>query len=300
MGRLVPVECRGRPYPKWITPQYAEVSAHFDVKPRVKVQPRYCLHTESSTKKRSFSSPFVEGLEHLGAKSHPPVPELWLGNGWVDDFVTFIKRFIAESACGRSPGLLEIHPPFRDYCCSVDTFLVRFRRFAAGVRDMNCGILIENRNRHSSREFLLSNLDSVCSFAEALQDSAETRLKFVIDIPQLLNAEAFDPHVAGAANQLSTIFSRLSAPTVRPYVGSIHLHGRKGQKMHQGNLDDLLGKTKPDFLCSLRGFVEAGGDLYFLPELPLGTRQDVADIVRDLQDAGIGFLQTTEQATGGS
>ena len=151
---LIPVQYNKRKYPERITPRMLEVPGHFDALPMSEQVP-YSLHTEYSYSARRFSSPALDGLQTIRVSHRSGVPQLWLNESWAKEFRTFVSRF--TKAC--PPRVIEIHPPFVDYCPSIRQFIELYSIFEGFVEHEYPGtqVLIENRCGSRNRyPFLIS------------------------------------------------------------------------------------------------------------------------------------------------
>ena len=81
---------------------------------------------------------------------------------WSINFFEFIQTLVGQCA---PPEVIEIHPPFDDYCRSIDHFLDVYETFEKSVLDVypSTLICIENRagTRYRGGKFLISKVDSL-------------------------------------------------------------------------------------------------------------------------------------------
>ena len=118
------VRYNGVPYPSDYASEICEVSAHFDIID-IEEADRYSLHTEYSYGKRKFDTQLITSYPVLREAHRNGIPQLWKSDEWGDSFASFILKLTE----GRNPPeIIEIHPPFNDYC-SLDEFVERFCRF---------------------------------------------------------------------------------------------------------------------------------------------------------------------------
>ena len=116
MVRFIPIRYRNKKYPDAINPKIEEIPAHFDCKDNNKVlfsNLDYSLHTEYSYGPRKFRCPVCDDLLEIKTTDNKGVPKLWFNYAWVKDFIQFIFKFVGNK---KSPVIIEIHPPFNDYC----------------------------------------------------------------------------------------------------------------------------------------------------------------------------------------
>ena len=133
MVQFTPVQYRNKSYPDDIDPVLKELPAHFDSKESLG-DFEYSLHTEYSYGKRKFTSPFVQDLPTIKKCAKKGVPQLWYNERWVCEFVVFLKGFVGQN---RPLRIIEIHPPFRDYCASLAEFGPLYTRFEAEMRTVD-------------------------------------------------------------------------------------------------------------------------------------------------------------------
>lgn len=119
-----------------------ELAGHLDKTSIPDVQ-RYSLHTEYSFTKRKLDSALIERYPAL-KESYKNVPRLWFSEEWAEEFA----EFIFDLTDGHpDPEVIEIHPPFRDYCLDFDTFLDRYTVFEDIVLDNFPDTIITMENR---------------------------------------------------------------------------------------------------------------------------------------------------------
>jgi hypothetical protein len=72
------------------------------------------------------------------------IPQLWKNEAWAINFFEFIQALIGDCA---PPEVIENHPPFDDYCRSIDRFLDIYETFENRVLEgyPSTTICIENR-----------------------------------------------------------------------------------------------------------------------------------------------------------
>jgi hypothetical protein len=212
---LIPVQYNKRKYPHGITPRILEVPGHFDAFP-IANQMAYSLHTEYSYGARQFSSPSLDNLQTIKASQRRGIPQLWYDKSWVREFCTFIGRFTKE----YPPVIIEIHPPFVDYCPSIAQFIELYSIFEEFVRqEFPCTqILLENRCGSRNRyPFLISgSKDLIELVGQIRQHSLSLRI-------------AFDPIGLLTACEESR---KLSSSEIRRQLGSLKEYSSHIGGMH--------------------------------------------------------------------
>ena len=187
MSRLIPIIYRNIKYPS-IETYIHEISCNF-YKEKLIVKSPYSLHTECSHGKRAFSSLIVNGFPNIKEAESGNIPLLWFNKGWAKEFYIYLNKMIGKLP---PPDVLEIHPPFNNYCGTfeqfLDIFTVFYQEFKTNYPITN--IVIENRfgTRYKGGKFLLSKCSDILEFCKVLKNS-DMDLKIVLDYPQLLSAE---------------------------------------------------------------------------------------------------------------
>jgi hypothetical protein len=294
---LIPIGYKD--YPPRVRPALVERPGHFDIT-TVRVTGRYSLHTEYSAGARKWNSPVVKQFPALTNAQKHGVPELWRSRDWALQFAEFI---VAITPSGNPPEVVEVHPPFLNYCPSAATFIDLFIEFEAAMkrRAQNTLIVIENRcgTRYAaprgSRKspFLVAETADILNLCHALE-ARKSSLGIALDIPQLLTAHGVTPDMMTAGR-----LRRLLDPLVevRDRIASLHLWGKKIQHgafgaAHNGDLSDYFGGREYDkvqFLACLREILSDGKRRYILPEV--NSNAASISIVNDLVDAGFLFVQ---------
>lgn len=212
------------------------------------------------------------------------------------EFVEFIQAIVGQNA---PPRIIEIHPPFNDYCESIPEFCETYGLFEAGILSLypDTELLIENRfgTRYRTGKFLISSYDDVARLASYL-DKTDLRLKIVLDLPQIISRMGDVRELS--INRLEEMFAGLRQ--CRGRIGSIHLWGKRRtdtgrMAVRVGNLDTYFqgnDRMKQAFLEGLFNLFDDGIPRYFVPEVNSGN-SDVASIVEDLLSAGFTFRTDT-------
>lgn len=293
--RLIPVKYHNKNYPDSVVPLLDEVAGNLDSK-QISIYTPYSLHTEYSYMKRDLNSDLVSDLEELTAATKNGIPQLWKSVKWSEQYALFIKRLIGSSI---APEVIEIHPPFRDYCEDLETFWERYMVFYESISAQypNTKIIIENRcgTMYTGASFLFSTCDDVLQLCQFLAEG-HAELGVIIDYPQLFSAEKIKmDHV------IPDKILRFNE-NLRPYVNvvdAIHLWGkRKGKNSnrwspHTGDLNTFFGndmEKKELFLTSMKNTFCDEKTRYFVPEVN-SSEEDLKSIVDDLLKAGIIFAQ---------
>ena len=112
------IEYNGVPYPEGYSAEIREVAGHLD-KNTIEDVEKYSLHTEYSYGKRKFDTPRLSAFPVLREANKDGVPQLWKSDEWAEEFADFIIGFTQDH---NSPEIIEIHPPFNDYCSLEEFF----------------------------------------------------------------------------------------------------------------------------------------------------------------------------------
>lgn len=254
-----------------------EIPAHFDA-PDFQANTRYSLHTEYSYGPRKFDKEIYITLKCLKNNTYLGIPQLWFSNEWAKDFFIFIQHFINDKP---APEIVEIHPPFRDYCPSISIFLKRYQFFENEINKCfpETKIFIENRKGSlAHRKFLVENAQDII---DLLQEIAESgfKLQLVLDIPTFISSiKNID------FKYFPSYFESLKEHIKQ--IGGIHIWGRE-KGSHMGNLDSLFNydpKQKNESLRYLSELFDDGNTRYIVPEVN-GTKQAAfMEILSDLNN----------------
>jgi hypothetical protein len=293
LALLIPVKYHYRKYPDSIESNIREVPGHLDVISLGQVT-NYILHTEYSTK-RKLDSIVLQQFNTLRTANISGIPQLWFNRLWAREFAGFLEAIVGENC---PPLVIEIHPPYKDYCPSIEQFCEIYGEFESYVSTVypETEILIENRfgSFYRNGKFLISSYHDIEDLASRL-NKAGVRLGIVLDLPQMIS------QIGGVSclsiDRLNTIFATLQS--CRDKIRSIHLWGKRRLSngrlgVHIGNLNDYFEENKEmkmPFLESLYDLINDGLSRYFVPEVNSGDK-DVASIVNDLLSVGFIFRQT--------
>lgn len=275
--KLIPVKY-GRCLYKKIKPRIVEIPGRFDVK-RVNPQMEYSLHTEYSFGKSKFDSPIFNRLRILKDASYNGIPLLWYNEMWSREFFQFITHLVGQN---QPPKVIEIHPPFRDYCSNIDIFLKRYSIFEELINEEypESAIVIENRSgsRYTKSGFLVSNASDIANLLQRVKKD-KYKLKVVLDIPALFKALGGIEYLN--LEQLKDIFQMFEKN--KESIAGIHVWGRDG-RAHIGNLDSLFNfdiEFKESFLAFLSDYFNDDVLRYLVPEVNSG-QEDFDSIISDL------------------
>lgn len=278
---LIPIEYNNIPYPSQIECNIKEIAGHLD-KSEICVSGAYSLHTEYSFGKRKFNSPLLINKNSIVNAHKNGVPQLWKSDLWAEDFANFVLDLTKNSP----PHIIEIHPPFSDYC-DIDSFVNRYLIFEKIIHD-SCPksiIVIENRagSRYRGGKFILSTANDIAQFITLLKEHC-VNLGVVIDFPQLLTAERLDT--------LNMDFEKLSYcfELLKPHIShikGIHMWGKKKSTSgrwvsHCGNLNTffLNDETKSTFVNMIKNLFNDNNYRFFVPEVN-SLQEDLLSIVGD-------------------
>lgn len=291
MATLIPIQYGKRKYPNNICPKIQEIAAHFDA-PEIKPVLNYSLHTEYSYGFREFGSPHLEGLEVLKKAHKRGVPQLWRDTAWGEEFAIYLERVVGRRP---HPKIIEIHPPFDDYCPFVETFFEIYMSFEERIGEIfpDAKVFLENRTGtvYPRGKFLISTAASMKTLADGLK---RTRcLGIVFDLPQLFTAQRIGfPDVSRQV--IDELFQELRG--FRAHIKGLHLWGKKANATgrviaHQGNLNNYFVNPalQEHVLMRLKELLDDGTPRYFVPEVN-SNDADLNSIVTDLLEAGFHFV----------
>lgn len=285
LDNFILVEYNNLSYPDGYTAQIQEVAAHFD-KESISPKGSYSLHTEYSFGKRKFDSALIGKYPALVAAHKDEVPQLWKSLEWANEFADFI---IVLTEGHQPPTILEIHPPFNDYC-TLEEFAIYFQAFEEKIHNVypNATIVIENRagKRYRGGNFLVGKAKEISALCNVIREK-KLNLGIVLDFPQLLTAESINPYKFKADKYEAAIATL--APH-RDLIRGIHIWGKRKndsgrQLAHQGNFDtyfDGNNTVKEFFLSGIRQICNDGVPRFLVPEVNSNT-EDLKSIIQDLE-----------------
>ena len=277
------VQYGGNTYPDGIVPELVEIAGHLD-KDYIEDFPEYSLHTEYSYGKRNFSSALINMYPVLCKANKEGVPQLWKSSDWASQFADFV---ISLTNKHTAPKVIEIHPPFSDYC-DIDLFIERYSVFEEHIHKCypSTEIVIENRagSIYHGGRFIISKAVEIAELCKKIQDT-KTNLGVVLDFPQLLTAEhikteSFDHNKYSAA--IDKIYP------YRDTIKGIHIWGKKKNASgrwvaHNGTLDTFIENPadKEFFISGIRRICSDGKPRFFVPEVNSGE-SDLKAVVKDV------------------
>jgi hypothetical protein len=205
------------------------------------------------------------------------------------------------------PAIIEVHPPYKDYCDSMQRFLEHYRVFEERIFSSypETEILIENRygTRYKRGPFLISSYCDVVDFVSQLEETTpRLKLGLVLDFPQLLaQSGMLSPKNDNIKETLTEMFDSLRFCKSR--IRSVHLWGPKIIKddgnfkdVHQADLNGLFKYhkgMKKVFLENVYELLRDVSPCYFVPEVGAQTKTEtdakVKTIVKDLLSSGFVF-----------
>jgi hypothetical protein len=307
---LIPVKDGKRNYPPHIKAEVQEIPGHFAIEEKLHIKVPYSLHTEDShstrTRKKikiTFSSKIVTDFKHIALAQRNGISQLWCDVVWAKEFFEFINWLVGSN---KPPEVLEIHPPFNDYCTSFEQFLDIFNVFYKEFNDRypETTVVIENRcgTKNKGGRFLLSKCDDILEFADILYNNSDIGLKIVLDYPQIFSAIIEEDNkismdnLEGAVEKIKSFNQKLKK--YRKVIGGLHMWGKRKNKNgkwnpHAGNFDTFFSNNdqlKYDFLKSVFDTFNDDIPRYFVPEVYLGSQNDLHSIVADMEQAGFIFI----------
>ena len=281
------VKYHSQAYPAEIPLRIAECAANFDTA-AVTADLRWSLHTEYSYAKRKFDSAVVQQFPAVVQAHKDGVPQLWKSEQWAREFAAFIFA-LAGDEC---PVVIEIHPPFTDYC-DLGMFLNHYKIFETLILEKypDVDILIENRcgSVYRGGKFLISKNKDVEQLCNSIAQH-NLRLKIAYDVPQIYTA-----HNVKKPEKYIELLQQ--AADFRQHIGGVHLWGKRksptGRKVsHCGDLTSYFEETphiKEPFLQQFKETFNDGIARKMVLEVNSGN-DDLLSIVTDLRVVGINFI----------
>ena len=291
MAIFIMTRYNNKKYPQNIPCDISEIAGHFDKKPIIQ-NSRYSLHTEYSYYKRKLDNQLLKDLNEIKVASKNGIPQLWKNEIWAKDFFKFIEKLLYNSI---EPEIIEIHPPFIDYCNSINNFLNIYEIFEKLILNKysNTKIFIENRyGTNYSKKFLISNCNDVINLCRNLSEK-KLKLQIVLDYPQLMSSEKIDFNKKSID---SIIDFNNNIKIFNKYIGGIHLWGKKyinnRSIAHHGNLDTLFNDNSTDKDLFLKSVYDTFNDdvlRYMVLEVNSNV-DDLHDIINDLIKYNFKFI----------
>lgn len=289
---LIPITYHSKKYPAGVISNIDEIAGNFD-KDSINPQRKYSLHTEYSHMKRKLDNQLINKYPELKSSERDNIPQLWKNKEWAKEFANFIIELIGNNL---SPEIIEIHPPFNDYCNTFSDFFDIYGEFEKIIlkKFPDVKIFIENRcgTFYRGGKFIISNGKSIIQFLEELQ-KRNLNLKLVLDYPQVFSAEAIkmdDIKLKKIINFNNNIKEYIS------YIGGFHLWGKKKSQTgrwtsHTGDLNTFFSNNdllKDEFINSIIDTFDDNIVRYFVPEVNSGE-DDLQSIINDLLKYDIKF-----------
>jgi len=286
MSAFEMVKYHNQEYPPDIPLRIAECSANFDISSVVS-ELKLSLHTEYSYGKRKFDSALVMQFPAIVEAHRDSVPQLWKNKQWAVEFAQFVFALAKD----RIPAVIEVHPPFADYC-DFDNFIEIYKVFEQLVvaRYPSVQILIENRcgSIYYGGKFLISKNADVQELCNRIVKN-NLRLRVAYDVPQIYTA-----HNVKHPRQFIDLLKQ--AVPFREQIGGVHLWGKRksetGRKVaHCGDLNSYFEdeEVKQLFLEEFRRTFDDGAVRKMVLEVNSGN-EDLLSIVADLRNAGVSFV----------
>lgn len=292
--KVIPVIYHSKKYPTNIYSNIDEIAGNFD-KEKIDLTDRdYSLHTEYSHMKRKLDNKLINKYVELKSSHKDFIPQLWKSKKWASEFANFIIDLVDNK---KNPKIIEIHPPFDDYCKSFEEFFEIYKVFENIILDKfpDVEIFIENRcgTFYTGGKFLLSKANSILTFLSELK-KRNLKLKLVLDYPQVFSAELIKmdniklDKIISFNNDISKYIG---------YIGGFHIWGKRKKSTdsrwtpHTGNLNTFFSfnsELKNIFLNSICKTFNDDKERYFVPEVNSGE-EDLQSIVYDLINVGIEF-----------
>ena len=131
--KLIPITYHNKKYPSNIISNIDEIAGNLD-KSKITPTRSYSLHTEYSHMKRKLDSCLLDKYKVLKESHKNYVPKLWASKEWAIEFANFIIDLIGDN---KAPEIIEIHPPFDDYCNNFEEFFDIYEEFEKIIRNLN-------------------------------------------------------------------------------------------------------------------------------------------------------------------
>ena len=251
------------------------------------------LHTEYSYGKRSMSSSIISKFPTIRLSHKDHIPQLWFNQKWAEEFADFIT-LISENK--DNIKIIEIHPPFNDYCQSSEKFIEIYKIFENKILTIlpNVDILIENRggSQYKGGKFLIATNSDIIRLSETIEIN-NLRLKLVIDFPQLFSSHLRLLEIS--EKDISNILQPLTA--CRKYIKGLHIWGKRKNPAgkwiaHQGDLNSFFDNNvqiKNQFMAQLKELFNDDIKRYFVPEVN-SNDIDLESIIDDFRNIGFKFI----------
>jgi len=300
MVKFIPIRYSDTINPPDINPKIQERAANFFRKTLEKTKlPYLSLHTDPArrwNKEKILSSDLLAQypaiLNNAYEFGQSWISKLWYDEQWSKDFSGFLVKLV-DGMDRQRIRLIEVHPPFNDYCDSFETFIERYKPFEEEIlKEFPEAIInIENRcnrgKKYIGGKFLLSSNIDIIKLSKLICD-AGVKLKIVLDFPQL-----FTEHYEQESLS-SKMIKEVLAPIkeIRDCISSAHIWGKGKEGVHNGDLDIYFNndkEVKDCFLQEVWDLFNDGKERYFVPEVD--STPHIKSIVSDLRNAGFEFVE---------
>ena len=271
-------------YPYGYCSTIKEIAGHLD-KENIDFAEDYSLHTEYSYGKRKFDSSLISNFKELKISHKDDVPQLWKSDKWAEEFAYFIIELTKDK---NPPTIIEIHPPFNDYC-DIDLFLDRYLIFEKEIHKTypNTVIVIENRSGAIYRggKFIIGKAKDIVELCEKIK-ARNINLGVVLDFPQLLTAERLDT-LKFKDDKYFSLIDEISKH--RDIIKGIHIWGKKKSESgrwvaHAGDLNTYFDNNeeyKKVFIDGIKKICDDNRKRFLVPEVNTGAN-DLASIINDI------------------
>lgn len=278
------IEYNNVPYPAGYIAEIKEIAAHLD-KCEIDNVELYSLHTEYSYGKRMLDSDLLESFPEIVASHKDGIPQLWKSEKWAVEFADLIFTLTAGK---NPPTVIEIHPPFNDYC-DIDLFLDRYSIFEQRIHAVypQTIIVVENRSGslYKGGRFVVGKAKDIADLCLKISTRC-INLGVVLDFPQLLTAEHMDTLKFNIDKYLSLISD---IAEYRSVIKGIHIWGKKKSNTgrwvaHAGNLDTYFGGNQEFKAAFIDGIAQICNDdmqRFLVPEVNTSA-EDLSSIVNDI------------------
>lgn len=289
---LIPITYHSKKYPKNVISNIDEIAGNFD-KDIINPKREYSLHTEYSHMKRKLDNRLINKYPELKKSERENIPQLWKSKEWAREFANFIIELVGNNI---HPKIIEIHPPFNDYCKNFSLFFDIYEEFEKiiSVELPNTNIFIENRcgTFYKGGKFIISNGKSIIQFLQELE-VRKLRLKLVLDYPQVFSAESIKMDDI----KLKKIIEFNN--NIKPYIshiGGFHLWGKRKSQTgrwtsHTGDLNTFFSNNnllKDEFISSVVNTFDDNDIRFFVPEVN-SSEEDLQSIIFDLLKYDVKF-----------
>ncbi len=289
---LIPITYHSKKYPKNVISNIDEIAGNFD-KDIINPKREYSLHTEYSHMKRKLDNRLINKYPELKKSERENIPQLWKSKEWAREFANFIIELVGNNI---PPKIIEIHPPFNDYCKNFSLFFDIYEEFEKIISAElpNTNIFIENRcgTFYKGGKFIISNGKSIIQFLQELE-VRKLRLKLVLDYPQVFSAESIKMDDI----KLKKIIEFNN--NIKPYIshiGGFHLWGKRKSQTgrwtsHTGDLNTFFSNNnllKDEFISSVVNTFDDNDIRFFVPEVN-SSEEDLQSIIFDLLKYDVKF-----------